>query len=570
MDNGALKKHIIITKNMTIFVNFKYLVIIGLLTLVSACSQDFSTGVREQGGNFYQEKRTIIDNDSKVKPNVDLDKVYVEGEDKKIEIEALPASRTRSKRIEQVSKNYKLESSDDYLNAVQEIRDNLVRIDKKFTETSAGLDMVLKGKTFSFKNLQNIGSEDGNNIFTSKEFKVGQNKMYFVAECSGNSCQQLILKIYDLATDNHIVTISSSSELRRVRAKNDDKVFLGRASYTDVFTPSETNNDDVEVTSLAIVKKVDVPSEVNIQPANNIEPTKAAPIEGPIKAKMKPETSAKVKANSLKVSKQPENTANKEKDLKEAESVVPAVTAEPKISVPIVTEDTITKDEVAKVDTETIAVPKLKAQAIGEPKSIKYEVLPKEDIDVDIKWPIKNEGPLQVSGFFGEKGPYRKTTHKGLDLAYAKGTAVQAGVSGVIKEKASLKGKISYGNYIVITYIHPTDPSITYDIKYAHLDHFGSFKKGDTVTGDQVVGYVGKSGTKSYHLHMEVTRYYFGQEDDEIDPLYFFGYNEDFVCHTSKGFYTNLCNEELEEYHDHYNEHFEMAFGPMGQQKASL
>jgi len=87
--------------------------------------------------------------------------------------------------------------------------------------------------------------------------------------------------------------------------------------------------------------------------------------------------------------------------------------------------------------------------------------------------------------------------HKGVDFAAPTGTPILAAGSGTV-ERANRYG--SYGNYIRIRH------SDGYKTAYAHLKNFArGVKSGAYVKQDQVIGYVGTTGSSTGpHLHYEV------------------------------------------------------------------
>jgi len=87
--------------------------------------------------------------------------------------------------------------------------------------------------------------------------------------------------------------------------------------------------------------------------------------------------------------------------------------------------------------------------------------------------------------------------HAGVDFAAPRGTPILAAGSGTV-ERANRYG--SYGNYIRIRH------SDGYKTAYAHLKNFArGVKTGAYVKQDQVIGYVGTTGSSTGpHLHYEV------------------------------------------------------------------
>ena len=108
-------------------------------------------------------------------------------------------------------------------------------------------------------------------------------------------------------------------------------------------------------------------------------------------------------------------------------------------------------------------------------------------------------GARLSSSFGSRKHPilgYRRM-HAGVDFAAPRGTPILAAGSGTV-ERANRYG--SYGNYIRIRH------SDGYKTAYAHLKNFArGVKAGAYVKQDQVIGYVGTTGSSTGpHLHYEV------------------------------------------------------------------
>jgi len=108
-------------------------------------------------------------------------------------------------------------------------------------------------------------------------------------------------------------------------------------------------------------------------------------------------------------------------------------------------------------------------------------------------------GARLSSSYGSRKHPilgYRRM-HAGVDFAAPRGTPILAAGSGTV-ERANRYG--SYGNYIRIRH------SDGYKTAYAHLKNFArGVKKGAYVKQDQVIGYVGTTGSSTGpHLHYEV------------------------------------------------------------------
>lgn len=112
-------------------------------------------------------------------------------------------------------------------------------------------------------------------------------------------------------------------------------------------------------------------------------------------------------------------------------------------------------------------------------------------------WPVR--GCYTLTSAYGYRThpvtgqPYK--LHNGLDIAAPKNTPIHAVKGGVV----SISGwDNSYGNYVVVQ--HGDGNSSL----YAHMNS-RAVKKGDTVAQDEVIGYVGTTGSSTgYHLHLEI------------------------------------------------------------------
>ena len=111
-------------------------------------------------------------------------------------------------------------------------------------------------------------------------------------------------------------------------------------------------------------------------------------------------------------------------------------------------------------------------------------------------WPVR--GCYTLTSAYGYRThpvtgqPYK--LHNGLDIAAPKNTPIHAVKGGVV----SISGwDNSYGNYVVVQ--HGDGNSSL----YAHMNS-RAVKKGDTVAQDEVIGYVGTTGSSTgNHLHLE-------------------------------------------------------------------
>lgn len=101
--------------------------------------------------------------------------------------------------------------------------------------------------------------------------------------------------------------------------------------------------------------------------------------------------------------------------------------------------------------------------------------------------------------FTGEEG-----VHRGIDLACAEGTPVQAAREGTV---TAARRSTTYGNYLCI--LHPGGQETI----YAHLQYL-YVRAGEVVQAGQCIGTVGQTGRATgAHLHFELL-----EQGARIDP----------------------------------------------------
>lgn len=116
----------------------------------------------------------------------------------------------------------------------------------------------------------------------------------------------------------------------------------------------------------------------------------------------------------------------------------------------------------------------------------------------------------RISSTFGMRmHPLHKiwTTHKGVDYAAPTGTPIHATADGVVEFAGWQNG---YGNVVILKHYG------NYSTVYAHQSRIADgLRKGDKVSQDQVIGYVGATGwATGPHLHYE-----FRVDNRPVDPL---------------------------------------------------
>lgn len=109
--------------------------------------------------------------------------------------------------------------------------------------------------------------------------------------------------------------------------------------------------------------------------------------------------------------------------------------------------------------------------------------------------------------------------HNGLDIAAPKNTPIHAIKGGIV----SISGwDDSYGNYVVVQ--HGNGNSSL----YAHMNK-RAVKAGDEIKQDQVIGYVGTTGSSNcYHIHLEIL-----ENIKRVDPHDVFVYSVTFLYASS-------------------------------------
>lgn len=103
-----------------------------------------------------------------------------------------------------------------------------------------------------------------------------------------------------------------------------------------------------------------------------------------------------------------------------------------------------------------------------------------------------------VTGVLSNRCGSYDSNHAGIDIAGNSGYSIKAAYSGKVTAAGYHAG---YGNYVLLS--HPGG----YTTRYAHMNARPRVSVGQTVSGGQLLGYVGNTGN-SYgaHLHFEVYR----------------------------------------------------------------
>ena len=127
-----------------------------------------------------------------------------------------------------------------------------------------------------------------------------------------------------------------------------------------------------------------------------------------------------------------------------------------------------------------------------------YQQLEKTPLPKHLPIPVQGIPSDQLVDTWGNARSHGRV-HLGIDIMAKRGTPILSATDGIIM-KIGTGG--AGGNAITI---------VSYALSqhyYAHLDHFGSFKVGDTVRTGDVIGYVGNTGNATaYHLHYGIYLY---------------------------------------------------------------
>jgi murein DD-endopeptidase MepM/ murein hydrolase activator NlpD len=102
-------------------------------------------------------------------------------------------------------------------------------------------------------------------------------------------------------------------------------------------------------------------------------------------------------------------------------------------------------------------------------------------------------GPNSFVDSFGDPRSGGRT-HEGIDMIAARGTPVVAVHSGRVHRTSSSIGGLG------IVVFHDGSSDWTF---YTHFDSYAQYGEGAHVSAGTVIGYVGNTGTTTYHLHFE-------------------------------------------------------------------
>jgi murein DD-endopeptidase MepM/ murein hydrolase activator NlpD len=130
-----------------------------------------------------------------------------------------------------------------------------------------------------------------------------------------------------------------------------------------------------------------------------------------------------------------------------------------------------------------------------------YQILQSEMellVEIPTLWPVAN-GQGQITLYFGPaKHPFTGLwyLHKGLDIAWMRGTPIVAAADGEVLRVE--ENPMQLGKYVVLRHRYG------FSTRYGHLDRW-VVEAGQQVRRGEVIGYLGTSGVSTGpHLHYEV------------------------------------------------------------------
>ena len=119
-------------------------------------------------------------------------------------------------------------------------------------------------------------------------------------------------------------------------------------------------------------------------------------------------------------------------------------------------------------------------------------------VELPTMWPLKNVRG-RITNYFGPAiHPFTKQwyLHKGIDIAFQRGTPIITTANGKVIEKGY--DALGFGNYVLIRHKYG------FFTKYAHMDKV-YVGEGENVSQGQVIGTMGNTGlSTASHLHYEV------------------------------------------------------------------
>lgn len=147
------------------------------------------------------------------------------------------------------------------------------------------------------------------------------------------------------------------------------------------------------------------------------------------------------------------------------------------------------RDDRHEVEEDLAALQRANAQATSNLSKLPAQAVKGGNGPWD--WPVT--GP--ITGNFGEARPGHM--HAGIDIAAPEGTPIRAVANGKVVLLQGTGASGGYGNYTCLQH------TATLTSCYAHQSRFG-VTSGQTVSKNQVIGYVGNTGHSfGAHLHFE-------------------------------------------------------------------
>lgn len=170
------------------------------------------------------------------------------------------------------------------------------------------------------------------------------------------------------------------------------------------------------------------------------------------------------------------------------------------------TEQTLPETEAAAVSSDIRELEELRSltgllkESMGYFDDIAYLLKAHQELIVELPtiWPLKDVRGRVTSSFGPTTHPFSREwyLHKGIDIAYKRGTKLVATANGKVIEKGYEPN--GYGNYIVIKHKYGLYT------KFAHMDKVYA-KEGQNVLQGDVIGTLGNTGLSTGpHVHYEV------------------------------------------------------------------
>jgi murein DD-endopeptidase MepM/ murein hydrolase activator NlpD len=159
----------------------------------------------------------------------------------------------------------------------------------------------------------------------------------------------------------------------------------------------------------------------------------------------------------------------------------------------------LVKSEIQKESSDSSQAP-ASPQGAGIGASSRIDTQEISDLQLPVLAPVSSPFGVRVDPL-----SHKMRSHKGVDLAAPKGTAIASPLPGTVVSAGYENG---YGNTILIQH---SDGLRT---RYGHLDSI-NVKAGEKISEQQMIGTVGDSGRSTGpHLHFEVIRM-----GKPVDPL---------------------------------------------------